>query len=103
RRQHTSFSRDWSSDVCSSDLNPEQVFVIPKLEIVDLGRSATWRHAADRPRSTISSFGITKTCSGFRFYLVGLASFDGILSTRREIGRASWRERLEPKMMSDSS
>src|SRR5690606_40280315 len=22
RRRHTSFSRDWSSDVCSSDLNP---------------------------------------------------------------------------------
>src|SRR5690606_40546372 len=23
RRRHTSFSRDWSSDVCSSDLTPE--------------------------------------------------------------------------------
>src|SRR5690606_40298565 len=23
RRRHTSFSRDWSSDVCSSDLPPE--------------------------------------------------------------------------------
>src|SRR5690606_30935061 len=25
RRRHTSFSRDWSSDVCSSDLNPRVV------------------------------------------------------------------------------
>src|SRR5690606_12377396 len=25
RRRHTSFSRDWSSDVCSSDLIPAQV------------------------------------------------------------------------------
>src|SRR5690606_23432283 len=25
RRRHTRFSRDWSSDVCSSDLVPEQI------------------------------------------------------------------------------
>src|SRR5690606_40868342 len=25
RRRHTRFSRDWSSDVCSSDLHPERV------------------------------------------------------------------------------
>src|SRR5690606_39800144 len=26
RRRHTRFSRDWSSDVCSSDLPPEGVY-----------------------------------------------------------------------------
>src|SRR5690606_29904821 len=29
RRRHTSFSRDWSSDVCSSDLRPEQALLVP--------------------------------------------------------------------------
>src|SRR5690606_39689154 len=27
RRRHTSFSRDWSSDVCSSDLEPTEAVV----------------------------------------------------------------------------
>src|SRR5207302_3385849 len=26
RRRHTRFSRDWSSDVCSSDLHPHELF-----------------------------------------------------------------------------
>src|SRR5690606_41203064 len=29
RRRHTSFSRDWSSDVCSSDLHPAQYIEAP--------------------------------------------------------------------------
>src|SRR5690606_40685181 len=32
RRRHTRFSRDWSSDVCSSDLNPQapvHVLIVP--------------------------------------------------------------------------
>src|SRR5690606_40091770 len=28
RRRHTRFSRDWSSDVCSSDLGPLPLFVV---------------------------------------------------------------------------
>src|SRR5690606_9568014 len=31
RRRHTRFSRDWSSDVCSSDLNPDVVETAPRL------------------------------------------------------------------------
>src|SRR5690606_40308842 len=27
RRRHTRFSRDWSSDVCSSDLNPQTIYI----------------------------------------------------------------------------
>src|SRR5690606_39556023 len=33
RRRHTRFSRDWSSDVCSSDLPPRQVDIF----VFDLG------------------------------------------------------------------
>src|SRR5690606_40409961 len=32
RRRHTRFSRDWSSDVCSSDLSTEAVFTLSDTE-----------------------------------------------------------------------
>src|SRR5207302_6604102 len=31
RRRHTRFSRDWSSDVCSSDLNPQARFILGRI------------------------------------------------------------------------
>src|SRR5690606_40257468 len=37
RRRHTSFSRDWSSDVCSSDL-----FVVPALAATAAGSVSLW-------------------------------------------------------------
>src|SRR5690606_16685989 len=45
RRRHTRFSRDWSSDVCSSDLEstgPSLYYTIPKLDdfIVDFDTAA---------------------------------------------------------------
>src|SRR5271165_202983 len=40
RRRHTRFSRDWSSDVCSSDLPPERMDEIPQiLQTVGEGKS----------------------------------------------------------------
>src|SRR5436309_9185919 len=51
RRRHTRFSRDWSSDVCSSDLTPrgagaEVGGAIEKLKsssrTADFGASASW-------------------------------------------------------------
>src|SRR5690606_40126239 len=33
RRRHTRFSRDWSSDVCSSDLHGENIVTPPVLQI----------------------------------------------------------------------
>src|SRR5690606_2359228 len=47
RRRHTRFSRDWSSDVCSSDLAPGQ------LEYVGSGRGGSrvdWEPSDFRPR-----------------------------------------------------
>src|SRR5690606_35422277 len=37
RRRHTRFSRDWSSDVCSSDLlrDPREAALVPALVLVD--------------------------------------------------------------------
>src|SRR5690606_12685267 len=47
RRRHTRFSRDWSSDVCSSDLNADfgqsaesvQQLAIARLRAIEYGRS----------------------------------------------------------------
>src|SRR5690606_41002324 len=35
RRRHTRFSRDWSSDVCSSDLDPAVAGSLPPISILD--------------------------------------------------------------------
>src|SRR5690606_40390261 len=58
RRRHTRFSRDWSSDVCSSDLGHD---------VDDAGEAAFWgtvheepvaRHWAMRNRSVIRRVGL---------------------------------------------
>src|SRR5690606_40112273 len=36
RRRHTRFSRDWSSDVCSSDLMPQTVEAINHAQAADV-------------------------------------------------------------------
>src|SRR5690606_39619298 len=45
RRRHTRFSRDWSSDVCSSDLTEETLLAVPgnplDLDFVGHARRAT--------------------------------------------------------------
>src|SRR5271165_7328121 len=41
RRRHTRFSRDWSSDVCSSDLDKVMVVPIQNVETFEFGTPAT--------------------------------------------------------------
>src|SRR5690606_41024677 len=41
RRRHTSFSRDWSSDVCSSDLQARQNRPDMKVVVIDPRKTAT--------------------------------------------------------------
>src|SRR5438445_7216152 len=85
RRRHTRYWRDWSSDVCSSDLgaDPRGAEDRPALVMNDgrgLGRGATGGQAL-RPDS-----------SGYRDLLPDLAIWGprGI----HQIGRASCRERV---------
>src|SRR5690606_39572163 len=93
RRRHTRFSRDWSSDVCSSDLTARSVTP---------SSSASCRHVA-RPRRTCSRQYATWLASAR--WLIALlppsSETDGVdcdechlsYQFRVEIGRASCRER----------
>src|SRR5690606_40624584 len=47
RRRHTRFSRDWSSDVCSSDLGT--VSRIPSTSVTSAGEALSAPHASGTP------------------------------------------------------
>src|SRR5690606_39371364 len=77
RRRHTRFSRDWSSDVCSSDLRLRQAAAT-----LGAGPARVW-WAIDLPLAARS----LAAAAAFG-YVVALGEFGA------KIGRASWRERL---------
>src|SRR5690606_40075257 len=93
RRRHTRFSRDWSSDVCSSDLTqgegsltelPTGGYRIPFVRRFDRSVSDVWS-AISSPDGLDAWFPTTLRHEG----VVGTA----ITETFEEIGRASCRER----------
>src|SRR5690606_40524565 len=78
RRRHTSFSRDWSSDVCSSDLGGASV----ALSALAPGKVVLYFYPKDdTPGCTTEALDFTRL--GPEFAAVG------------EIGRASCRERVQ--------
>src|SRR2546429_2713950 len=82
RRRHTRCSRDWSSDVCSSDLvSPDSSFNTA----VSFATNTNWQ-----------GYGGETTMS-YLTQMVGLTvqNFASAASGRPEIGRASCRERGE--------
>src|SRR5436309_6605794 len=54
RRRHTRFSRDWSSDVCSSDLPPGQYIAIE----TPVSQDQTVTQCSDQPGGTTSTFNL---------------------------------------------
>src|SRR5690606_40764453 len=90
RRRHTRFSRDWSSDVCSSDLFAQHI-----------GGSATdeYRLGIQRAKVALAYRQCTEVPgTGTAGQLHARIDVDGITGaaqadTPREIGRASGRER----------
>src|SRR5690606_40349525 len=81
RRRHTRFSRDWSSDVCSSDLAVEDIAA-----------------AEARPRAWVQDLQ-RRTVRTLRELLAdelpaGQSADTAAASARPEIGRASCRERV---------
>src|SRR5690606_39442053 len=87
RRRHTSFSRDWSSDVCSSDLYPGGVTALADVSLaIELGELVAVVGASGSGKSTLLSImgTLDRPTSG-------TVHVDGV----RKIGRASCRERVE--------
>src|SRR5439155_11463998 len=86
RRRHTRWPRDWSSDVCSSDLEPSRV---PYRAKARGGRRQGRRGDARRMGHASGQFWTDRETDG------GARSCDG--RARKEIGRASvgkeWRVR----------
>src|SRR5207253_7640361 len=88
RRRHTRWPRDWSSDVCSSDLGEAEVAG----RIAHLGELGAWKMLGD--------FGILREQLEQRLAGGGDFAADvvdevvgALASEMREIGRASCRER----------
>src|SRR5690606_40657694 len=95
RRRHTRFSRDWSSDVCSSDLFfvPNSRGRIGQMDVFFLGESLQ-DGFCNRMVDHSPLSGIAEIAHGDLH-----PSFGNVYKNRRgelvEIGRASWRERVE--------
>src|SRR5690606_41130856 len=92
RRRHTRFSRDWSSDVCSSDLASTSTI---RFDLAPAGDATRVNWTMDGEHTFISKvmciFMDMDVMVGKDFEK-GLASLKAE-SEAAEIGRASWRER----------
>src|SRR5690606_41073399 len=95
RRRHTRFSRDWSSDVCSSDLDEFEVRIVPKSAYPGPGETravATLskiikRHGIEHARLVMATLAET----GNNKAALEAAAFGA------EIGRASCREKCSTR------
>src|SRR5207247_7983161 len=88
RRRHTRSTRDWSSDVCSSDLLVEHA---PGLREADIALT----EIAEKKLTFESTFGQNgATEAPARVVLFpGVTSSKKAMAKKKEIGRASCRER----------
>src|SRR5207249_9373825 len=91
RRRHTRSKRDWSSDVCSSDLNLELMWLMRKLK-PDFKTIADFRKGNTKGLKKIFQE-FSEICRKLELFGGELVAVDG--SKFREIGRASCREREE--------
>src|SRR5690606_40124880 len=93
---HTRFSRDWSSDVCSSDLKGIKRYgnaFVPMDEalaqvVIDLGNRPHLELKADFPSSRVGTFD-TELVHEFLWKL----ALEARINLHVKIGRASCRER----------
>src|SRR5206468_8662877 len=90
RRRHTRSDRDWSSDVCSSDLIP--------LELSGIAVNSRGI-ACDLSGIALNSRGIACDLSGITFDSSGIAVDLRWIAFDLKIGRASCRERVEISMV----
>src|SRR5690606_41144731 len=95
RRRHTRFSRDWSSDVCSSDLSDARALQDSLRERGEQGATAVERVLSgprELGREGLGPEGIARQARALRFVPARLAASALFLA---EIGRASCREGVQ--------
>src|SRR5690606_39439663 len=92
RRRHTRFSRDWSSDVCSSDLDLEKdaAEAIERLEAEKTALAEAEEAAG--PRALALQGEVNEKAAALKELQ---AAFDLKTESVAKIGRASCRERVE--------
>src|SRR5690606_39761981 len=94
----TRFSRDWSSDVCSSDLNPDLAPTTPEQRTWSMGHiAALWiGMAVCIPTYTLAAGMIEQGMAWWQAMLTVLAGNVVVLVPMilNEIGRASGRARM---------
>src|SRR5699024_12197372 len=94
RRRHTRSKRDWSSDVCSSDLGA--YFMVDMAHIA--GLVAGGAHPSPVPHADVTTSTSHKTLRGPRGGFI-LSNDEEIA---KKIGRASCREREERTVVAES-
>src|SRR5690606_14761496 len=100
RRRHTRFSRDWSSDVCSSDLRLTRVSIASDLAaiVIDSIHPAGGRRIAER-RDARNRYGPQAYWTHHRLYAAQrLVCFAECLRSRSAVRQSSaagaWRARV---------
>src|SRR5260370_27618153 len=91
RRRHTRFKWEWSSDVCSSDLDPDAAPAPERGLVLALALRQDLPAAGGRPGTPLVSGQAIAPRPDLRHDGRGHL---GVAGTRRQIGRASCRERV---------
>src|SRR5690606_39468075 len=84
RRRHTRFSRDWSSDVCSSDLG-----IMHQINLERMSPVVHNRDGVAFPDTLVGTDSHTPHVDALGVIAIGVGGLEA------EIGRASCRERVE--------
>src|SRR5690606_40972307 len=94
-RRHTRFSRDWSSDVCSSDLEPyDNAGLLVGSPDDDVSHALLSLDCTEAVVDEAIELGCDVIISHHPIVFSGLKRFNGRTYVEREIGRASCRERV---------
>src|SRR5207247_2851422 len=89
RRRHTRSTRDWSSDVCSSDLARPYALMVLLVAVSYLALVACWQAPSKRWAAV---YGLSLALAMYASYGAAYALAPQVVALVAEIGRASCRE-----------